>query len=228
MTLALRSQGGRAWNGVYEDLRQQIIDLTLQPDATLDRTEMAERYGVSQSPVREAIRKLEQDGLVRAYPQSRTVVTRIDLSRIAEEHFHRVAVECEVVWRLARERDPALLVTARGLLRSQEALVGDVGQIALFRQLDDAFHESLFSGVQQLGLFRHIRSRSGQLARVRTLDLPSDGKMRGVLDGHLRVLDALERGDGAEATEAMRSHLSGTIERIGQIRKERPEFFAVR
>ncbi|WP_108659498.1 GntR family transcriptional regulator [Acuticoccus kandeliae] len=225
MNVGLRAEGGRASTGIYEDVRRRIIDMTLPPDTTLDRSDLAAQYDVSPGPIREAIRNLEQDGLVRSYPQSRTVVTRIDPARIAEEHFHRVAVECEVVRRLALRADPSALNTARGLLRTQEALVGDVTQIEMFRQQDDAFHESFFRDVGLIGLHRHIRSRSGQLARVRTLDLPSDGKMHAVFKAHMEILAAIDAGDPAAASDAMRRHLSGTIERIDTIRREHPHYF---
>lgn len=216
---------GRASSVVYEDLRRQIVAMTLPPGTTIDRAALGERYGVSQSPVREAIQRLEQDGLVKAFPQSRTVVTRIDVSRVAEEHFHRMSVECEVVRRLAERGDVTVLTSARGLLRTQEALVGDVGQIDLFRQLDDAFHEHLFHAVGQIGLHRHIRSRSGQMARLRTLDLPSDGKMRAVFQAHHQVVEAIGSGDPFAASETMRRHLSGTIDRLADMRAESPNFF---
>lgn len=216
----------RASVGVYEDLRRRIVDLTLPPDTTLDRAELGERYGVSQSPVREAIQRLEHDGLLKAYPQSRTVVARIDPSRIAEEHFHRMAVECEVVRQLALHGRAEALIPANGLVRTQEALVGDVTQINLFRELDDAFHKSLFEAIGQPGLYRHIRSRSGQLARARTLDLPSDGKMRAVLQDHIDIVEAIGAADPVRSSDAMRRHLSGTIDRLGQIRSAYPQFFS--
>ncbi|HBN51408.1 MAG TPA: GntR family transcriptional regulator, partial [Thalassospira sp.] len=58
---------------VYEELRSRIISLVLPPETTLVRAELADSFKVSQSPVREAIMRLEQDGLVASYPQSRTV-----------------------------------------------------------------------------------------------------------------------------------------------------------
>jgi len=101
----------------------------------------------------------------------------------------------------------------------------DERQIELFRQQDDAFHESFFRGLGMTGLHGHIRSRSGQLARVRTLDLPSNGKMRAVFDAHVEILAAIDAGDPTAASDAMRRHLSGTIERLGAIRAEHPHYF---
>lgn len=211
---------------VYAELRNRIIGLELPPDTTLVRNELSEKFGVSQSPVREAIMRLEQDGLVVSYPQSRTVVTRIDVARIREEHFLRTAVECDVVRQLAEKPDPDTIRKTKGLLKMQEALIGDVDQIELFKQLDEAFHEALFTGVGQANLHQHITARCGNLARLRSLDLPRTGKMNSVLEGHRAVLSAIEAGDPAKASETMRKHLSGTMDRMSKIIEDNQNLFA--
>ena len=210
---------------VYGEMRERIIALTLRPDTILVRSELADRFGVSQSPVREAILRLEQDGLVISYPQSRTLVTRIDPARVREEHFLRTAVECEVVRRLAEAGDPEALKTARGFLKMQEALVDDMDQVDLFKQLDEAFHAALFAGVNQTNLHQHIQARCGHLARLRTLDLPSPGKTGSVLAAHRAVVDAIETGDPDLAVRTMRDHLSGSLKRMPQIVAEHLELF---
>lgn len=211
---------------VYEELRSRIIALDLPPDTTLARAELADRFNVSQSPVREAIARLEQDGLVISYPQSRTVVSRIDVARIREEHFLRKAVESEVVRDLAAMADDSTLRKAKGLIKMQRALEDDLEQIELFKQLDEAFHEALFAGVGQAPLHRHVQRRCCNLARLRTLDLPRVGKIASVLDGHQAVLDAIEAKDVEGAAEAMRRHLSGTQALLPTLLKERPELFS--
>lgn len=225
LTLRAATVHGPASAQLYAALRDRIVRLELPPDTTLDRSELAAIYQLSQTPLREAILRLEQDGLVKSYPQSRTVVTRIDMSRIHEEHFLRLAVESEVVRRLAEKRDAAVMSKLSGLLRLQEALASDVEQAALFKQLDEAFHEALFEGVGQLNLHRHVLTRSGHMARVRSLDLPRKSKMRAVLEGHQAVVEAIAAGDGPRAAENMRRHLSGTIERLANLRSEHPDFF---
>lgn len=211
---------------IYADLRQRIVGFDLPPDTTFDRSELAAHYEVSQSPIREAMMRLEQDGLVASYPQSRTVVTRIDRTRIVQEHFLRVAVECEVVRRLTENPRPEAISRLRGYLRLQEAIVEDLDQAALFKQLDDAFHEALFEAAGQGGLHAHIASQSSQMARLRTLDLPRKGKMSAVFEGHKQVIDAIEAGDANGAADAMRTHLSGTIDRIPALVAEYPRYFS--
>lgn len=211
---------------VYENIRNRIISLVLRPETTLVRAELADSFKVSQSPVREAIMRLEQDGLVVSYPQSRTVVTKIDVARIREEHFLRVAAECEVVRQLAETGGDASVTKAKGIVKMQEALVGDIEQIELFKQLDDSFHAALFNGVNQSNLHMQITARSGHLARVRTLDLPRAGKMVSVLEDHKAIIAAIQSGDGAAASAEMRQHLSGTMERLPQIIEENRELFS--
>src|SRR5690606_33999494 len=91
---------------VYTALRAQIISLQLLPDTTLVRNELAQAFGVSQSPVREAIQRLEQEGLVISYPQSRTVVSKIDVAHARETQFLRLSVELEVAHTLAGRGEP--------------------------------------------------------------------------------------------------------------------------
>jgi DNA-binding GntR family transcriptional regulator len=211
---------------LYEAIRDRIVSLDLPPDTTLVRADLAERFNVSKSPVREAIVRLEQDGLVITFPQSRTVVTKIDVARIREEHFLRSALECEVVRQLAEMAEPATITKARGFVKMQEALADDVEQIALFKQLDEAFHEALFAGVNQSSLHQYVTARCGNLARVRSLDLPRAGKMVSVLQGHRAVIDAITARNGEKASKTMREHLSGTMQRLPQIIQENETLFS--
>jgi len=63
------------------------------------------------------------------------------------------------------------------------------------------------------------------MARLRTLDLPSDGKMRAVFRAHYEIVEAVAAGHPFEASEIMRRHLSGTIDRLADMRTESPHFF---
>lgn len=211
---------------VYNDLRQRIITLQLPPDTTLARTELTETYGVSQTPIREALQLLKQEGLVRIYPQSRTVVTRIDVPQIYQAHFLRVALETEVCRRLAAAADPAVITRARSIIRMQEAVADDPGQITMFQELDEMFHQTLFAGLDRTGLHQLVREQSGHLERVRRLHLPQKGKVLNILSGHRAIVDGIAAGDPAQAMEAVRAHLSQTVDRVEALRTEFPDYFA--
>src|SRR5438270_1478462 len=98
---------------VYETLREMILSLELAPGTTLVRAEIATRFGVSQTPVRDAMQLLQQEGLVEVFPQAATQVSRIDLDSAKQAHFLRLCVELEIVRTLAGRRDPALVARLR-------------------------------------------------------------------------------------------------------------------
>ncbi|MGD1877750.1 MAG: GntR family transcriptional regulator [Kiloniellaceae bacterium] len=229
MFLSNRSDSAPAAQRIYDDLRERIVSLELPPDTTLSRVELAQHYEVSLTPIREAMQRLEQDGLIKIYPQSKTVVTKIDIAQLYETHFLRVAVEAEVARRLAETPDStrisAHVKKARAILTMQETLAGNPEEMALFNDLDEAFHQTLFAGVGQLNLHAMLKAKAGHLSRVRRLDLPKEGKIRTILKGHWAVLEAIESGDPMAAQEAMRGHLAGTVRRIEELQGERPGYF---
>lgn len=223
--LASRTESAPAAQRIYEILRERIVGMELPPGATLSRVELAKEFDVSLTPIREAMQRLEQDGLIRIIPQSKTVVTKIDVAQLYEVHFLRVAVEAEVARRLAEAPDPALLKKARAILTMQETLIDNLDEISLFNDLDEAFHQTLFAGVGQLNLHAMLKAKAGHLSRVRRLDLPKEGKVRKIMRGHWAVLEAIEAGDPLAAQEAMRDHLAGSVKRIEEMRREHPNYF---
>jgi DNA-binding GntR family transcriptional regulator len=220
-----RGDSAPASQRVYDDLRERIVSLQLPPGATLSRAELAKDYDVSLTPIREAMQRLEQDGLIRIFPQSKTVITKIDVAQLNEAHFLRVAVETEVVRRLAAAPDPALLKKARAILSMQETLAGNLDEIGLFNELDEAFHQTLFAGVGQLNLHAMLKAKAGHLTRARRLDLPKEGKILAILKGHRAILDAIEAGNPQAAQDEIRNHLAGTVGRIATLQRENPDYF---
>ncbi|MFC3170206.1 GntR family transcriptional regulator [Paracoccus fontiphilus] len=211
---------------VYESLRKRIITLDLPPDTTLTRTELTEHYGVSQTPIREALQLLRQEGLVMVFPQSKTVVTRIDVPQTYEAHFLRVALETEVCRRLATEGNEGVLTRAASIIRMQEAVADDPSQIAVFQELDELFHQTLFAGLGRTGLHQLVRERSGHLERIRRLHLPEKGKVLNILAGHRAIVAGIGSGDPQQAMAAIRDHLSQTVAKVEDLRREFPQYFA--
>lgn len=90
---------------LYQLLRQKVIALELAPGTVLSRAEVADSYGVSQTPVREALLKLATEMLVDIYPQASTRVSLIDVTLARQAHFLRQSLELELVRELAQSRD---------------------------------------------------------------------------------------------------------------------------
>jgi len=218
------AQSGPAASRVYARLRSRIVSLELLPGATLSRADIAKENDVSQSPVREAIQMLEQEGLVASFPQSKTVVTKIDVEHARETQFLRLSVELEVAKTLALKKDPDLLLPTRRMLRMQK-LAGEDRDISEFTVLDRLFHLSLYQAAGVPSLWHLIAGRSGHIDRLRRLNLPDPGKIAAVLSEHEGILNAISAGD-IDGTEAqVRAHLSGTMASIPSIIAAHPAYF---
>src|SRR5437879_7698853 len=94
---------------VFERLRGMIISLDLPPGSPLSRNALAEQFGVSSTPIRDALMRLEEEGLVEVFPQYATVVSRIDIGLAQQAHFLRQALELEIVKALALEHSEPLV-----------------------------------------------------------------------------------------------------------------------
>ena len=110
---APRSTGGldrdrQAAPQVFERLRGMIISLELPPGSPLSRAALAGQFGVSSTPIRDALMRLEEEGLVDVFPQYATVVSRVDVRLAQQAHFLRQAIELEIVRALAIQQDETL------------------------------------------------------------------------------------------------------------------------
>lgn len=217
-------QNGSAAGRVYAGLRARIVSLDLLPDTVLSRTGIAKEYSVSQSPVREAILKLEQEGLVISFPQSKTLVTKINVAHARETQFLRLSIELEVVKTLIELQDPDLLLPASRVLRMQK-MAGEDSDISEFSALDRLFHLSLYQAVGVASLWHMISGRSGHIDRLRTLNLPDPGKISAVLNSHEGILSAIAKHDSQEVEAQTREHLSGTLASLPAIINAYPEYF---
>ncbi|MGP6087936.1 GntR family transcriptional regulator [Antarctobacter jejuensis] len=211
---------------VYDRLRIKIVTLEFPPGTILSRNALAKEFGVSLTPLRDAMQKLEEDGLIKIMPQSGTVVKRIDVDQLQETQFLRVAIETEVVRRLAQNPGSETVPRAEAIVQMQEALLGNTAQMDLFYELDRSFHRTLFAGVGMVNLQQMLLRRLGHLTRCQRLDLPSKGKMADIVKHHRQILLSISAGDPDAAAEAMRSHLSGTMSRLDALRKEYPDYFS--
>jgi DNA-binding GntR family transcriptional regulator len=206
---------------VFNSLRRAIISLALPPGMPLSRARLAAQLGVSQTPVREALTRLQDEGLVTVVPSASTHVARIDLDNARQAHFLRMALELEVGQRLATEPSPELGARLAAQLAEQRALLGRDG----FALADDAFHALLYDAAGISGLWALVGSRSGHLDRLRRLNLPSPGKMDTVLAEHTAIADAILARDPQAAEKALRQHFSATFSRIPAVRAQYPDYF---
>jgi DNA-binding GntR family transcriptional regulator len=213
-----------AGESIYERLRHQIVTLALAPGAVIDRAALQATFGLSSTPVRDALIRLAQEGLVDIVPQSATTVSLIDLAAARQTQFLRRAVEQEAVRLLAALPDKDFEPELRGMLDAQtvRAAAGDVDG---FDSLDRAFHKRLMELAGAPDLYALVRGRSGHIDRIRHLHLPVAGKMGEVVRDHARILKAIVAGNAGKAQARVRDHLARSLAYVETLRAGHPDFF---
>ena len=208
---------------VFERLRDQIVSLELPPGSPLSRLELAQQFGVSSTPVRDALMRLDEEGLVEVFPQHATVVSRIDVPRAQQAHFLRLSLELEIARALALEHDDALIARLHETIALQQhhAKQGDFESFSL---ADNVFHQQLYEATGKLELWKLVRSRSGHIDRLRRLHLPTPGKAQEIVSLHRLIVKSIDAGKPDEAQARLRKHLSGTLGYLDHIRKQFPQY----
>lgn len=215
---------GLASEQIHDALRKRIVALELAPGQPLSRSEIATYYGMSQTPVRDAMIKLEEEGLLVIFPQSKTEVSRIDIHHAQETQFLRLSIELEVTRRLALAQDTKQLLDARTCYTRQKAAL-TAKDLEQFSNLDRAFHASLYKAAGVENLWMIVTARSGHIDRLRNLNLPDPGKSSSIMDCHRRILSCIEDGDIDGVQAVVREHLSGTLAQVDRIIQRYPEYF---
>ena len=210
---------------VYSDLRARMLALELEPRALLSRSSLAAHYGVSQTPIRDALLRLQAEGLVRVYPQSRTEVAPIEVSKVHQVQFLRRALEVEVVQQLCECIDGQALNELSGILKEQRKVIGDDRALDRFMALDQLFHATLFRHAGQFELHQLVVEKSVHLDRVRRLQLPLRGKRRAIVSEHQAILNAIMDIDVTAAVQAIRGHLAGARRNLETLLVSHPHFF---
>lgn len=208
---------------IHEILKKRIMSLELVPGTVLSRAALQLEFGVSQTPVRDALMRLQEEQLVDVYPQYATVVAAIDVEHARQAQFLRLSVELEAVRRLTGESPRETADELQRVLERQES-VASTQTYDLFDELDREFHRTIYLRAGIPDLWPTIRRQGIHVDRLRRLNLPMPGKMNQVLADHRAIVDAIRSGNADVATAALRKHLSGTLSIIDVISAKFPEF----
>lgn len=193
-------------DSIYDSLHASISSMRLPPGTPVSETQLTAEFGVSRTPVREALQRLAKEKLVEIVPKSGTFVGRIPLSTLVEATVARSALECAIV-RYAAERATAEQIK---FLRSKLDAQWDVAEKGDYEQIhatDEAFHAALATVANFEGIWEMVRSVKVQVDRYRKLTLPQLGRVSLLINEHTEVVDAIEARDPERAVNGMAEHL---------------------
>ncbi len=207
---------------VYERLRRAITTLAVLPSEALSEKDLSLQLGVSRTPVREALIRLADDGLIDILPQRGSFVAPIRIRDVEEAQFIRESLEVAVVKRLAHQRSAQFIIDIKANLGRQELAVAD-GNGDLFLELDEAFHRSFCEEAGLSKSWRVIQTVKLQMDRVRYLSLPDPTHLKTLLAQHWEIVHAIEHGEPDLASSAMAAHLQEVLRTAQRLSIQRAE-----
>ncbi|MCU4182208.1 GntR family transcriptional regulator [Bosea sp. BH3] len=210
---------------IYRALRADILGATLRPGEAMSEARMAVRFGVSRTPVREAFKRLVEDGFLSVVPQVGTFVAPIDIVAVYDSQFVRETLECRTVVLAARHIDNAGKATLERHVLQQEKALSTGDQAAFFRH-DDAFHAEISRLAGHPAVWSLIESVKAQLDRVRCLSLESATWPEMIMREHRIIAECVTSGNEAAAETAMRAHLRTVFAAIENIARSHVDAFA--
>ena len=195
----------------YGQLRTMIVEGRYGPGERLVEQRIASELGQSRTPVREAVAKLVQEGLVSVFPQAGTFVARIPLDDLPEALVIRSALE-ETSARLAAARGTEADIAAVSAVLAAARAAAARGDQDAFHAADEAFHAAVADAAGYPGLWHVVERVKLQVDRFRRLTLPEAGRFARVLAEHDAVLRAIARRDqGCHSGSVPSTTLSSTV-----------------
>ena len=212
---------------VYESLKSDIWDLRLKPGQLLKETEICEKFGVSRTPVRDAIRLLQEQGFVKTVPYQGVFVTLLSLNYIKQMIYMRFAVENSVLKDFAASANAMALEDVRYLIRKQEALLQEpTFTPEQFYRIDAQMHAVWFEATKRTVLWDMLQKQDLYYTRFRMLDFTTETDFSRIIKEHKQLLSCIEQKDFQRIEEVLKNHLYYSMKRMRhQIDVEYRDYF---
>lgn len=188
-------------------LADEIVSGLLEPGQALDEQELARRFGVSRTPVREAIRQLSASGLVQVRPHRSALVALPTQAQLHDMFEAMAELEALCAGLSARNMTAAERRALEAIHQELRGLVHQ-GDPLRYHERNEAFHGAIYAGTHNGYLADMTLMTRKRVAPFRRAQFRTTGRLGGSWQEHDMVVQAILRGDRQAATDAMRAHIS--------------------
>jgi DNA-binding GntR family transcriptional regulator len=203
---------------VYEQLKRDIAEFNLVPGDRFTENELSERLGVSRTPVRQALFRLQQEGYVEVLFRSGWRVLPFDFDQFEQLYDLRMVLETTAVHRLCEDDkrvDRALLDELAAFWLVPTA--GRSTDMVEVSQRDEAFHCSLVAAAGNAEMTRVHRDVTDRIRIIRRLDFTKPARIDATYDEHAKILKAIQRKRGDQAAMLLRAHIETSQAEVRKI-----------
>jgi GntR family transcriptional regulator, rspAB operon transcriptional repressor len=209
---------------IYRVLRKSIIRLDRRPGAALSEKDICAEFGVSRTPVREALQRLSEEDLVDVFPHSGTYVSRISFKAAEEGFVIRNVLEIESVHRACSHITDQQIQDLQEIIKRMRQILAE-NQLTEYIDADDALHASIAAYSSMPRIWKFISLAKVHLDRMRQLSASVPGHLAEVTEQHAAIVDALSRRNATQAELAMRIHLESSFAVMASLMQNVDEVF---
>ncbi len=208
----------------YQALREALLEGQYLPGQRIYEAEIARLLEVSRNPVREAIRRLQQDGLLEVRPRSGIYVASVPADEVEDVYRLRAALEGVAAALAAERMTEAELEELGRMMRSRTREVQPPKSASVTVARADRFHQAIHHGARSPRLSLLLEMLYAQVTHFRNLTLRMPGRAEAAASGHRQLYEALVRRDAGEAERLMRLHVDGArtmlVKHLEQVEQE--------
>lgn len=213
---------------IYDFLRKLITETTIKPGTLLSENSLSNHFNVSRQPVREALIRLSNEGLLSVLPQRGSVVERIDVRELFQIVFVRTAIEKECILnsvRLDIKTKRNIFKQIEQILEKQRQCKHDAHMRGNYLYLDDLFHEKICALSGAPLAWQTIQSIKGQMDRIRFLGNSISDPIDTYTHEHEEIYKYLSQGDLELSIAQLTAHLRNILENHKKVMQEYREWF---
>ena len=201
----------------YHSIKKMIFDGTYKPGERIVETQLAKQFGVSKSPVREAIRLLEKEGLVVVDNKSRVIVYEPTLKDVEDIYFCRMALESFAVGLMVKIASDEQIEEIKKALDEAEKAIDQVAEAAVIIELNAKFHRLIVQFTQNKRLQKQLDDLKSLTQFYRILNFQKQNRANVILREHQQIFTCIASRDKEKASMKMIAHLEHDLAYITDI-----------
>lgn len=210
---------GSLTSKVFKVLEKAILDGELIPGEALSEQSISGNLGVSRTPVREALRQLELEGLVKTVPNKGSVVVGLSEKDVEDIYIIRVHIEGLAARWAANNVTEEELSELKDILELQE-FYASKGDLEHVKSLDSTFHSAVYKACKSNPLRQILSQLHNNIRRFRGLSIQSEGRAAAAVSEHRRIFEAISSHNGDLAEQEAMDHIVNAKQSLRKIKKQ--------
>lgn len=209
----------------YETIKKLVLTAELAPDSRISRAELSEELRIGNTPMREAIIRLEKEGLFRIMPQSGTYVSKINIEEVKQAYFVRQNIE-KLIFEEAAEKITSKQIKELERMLVIQRLLSDTNDNEMFFNFDEEFHEFFYKVANKEHVWRWMETISLSLLRYRHLTLQiEEASWHSIQTEHEVIVKSIKKKSKELLKETVGIHLDKMAPDLNAVVERFPDYF---